>query len=63
MAGHEITFETGEGNFIKARSALVALLMVGASAGAQEVSPDIAEQRSAISALDFLDGEWVGSAK
>lgn len=48
---------------MKARFALSALLLVGASASAQPVSPDVAEQKSAITALDFLDGEWVGSAK
>lgn len=48
---------------MKVRHALLALLVAGSSAHAQHVSPDFAEQKSAISALDFLDGEWVGSAK
>lgn len=42
---------------------LAAVLIVAAPAVAQHASPDIAEQKQAIKALDFLDGEWVGPAK
>jgi hypothetical protein len=40
-----------------------AAVLVATGASSQEASPDIAEQREAISALDFLDGEWAGKAK
>ena len=48
---------------MKPRYILAAALMAGVAANAQHVSPDVAEQKEAISALDFLDGNWVGPAK
>lgn len=48
---------------MKPRYIFAVALLAAASAQAQHVSPEIAEQKAAISALDFLDGHWVGPAK